>query len=451
MTAIALRIGAWAEQQGKFSRLARQRAGDAVIDTLACILAGTTDPACTALVSALAPDLAVGGTSVVRGGAQASRGLAALVNGTAAHALDFDDNFRSGRCHASAVLVPALLAAAPRDTPGSRFLDAYCVGLEAQAVIGKGLGNAHYIAGWHPTGTTAAIGSAAGVASLLGLDRFGIAAAMANATSFAAGLKRQFGTAMKPIHAGLAARAAVEAALMAQAGIVGDPDVLDGPDGLLALYGTANSPGWEGIAIGDPPAIEAEGLVAKLYPNCGSVHWVLDMLFALKAEHRLRPEDIAGITARIGPANYRNLTYAQPRTGMEARFSMHYGVALALLQPSIGLEDFSDAAVERPRVRALLGLTTLLAHSEADEIANGGPLPHELAITLRDGRMISSARQEVRGSIHDPLTDVEKRHKFLSCLGVAGIAGPLAADLYDALLGLAEADDLAALHAALAA
>lgn len=444
------RIADWAAAQRAFSSLARQRARDAVLDTLACMVAGTTDPVHAALLSAFAGSRG-GGDALLAGGGCAPQGVAALLNGAAAHALDFDDNFRSGRSHASAVLVPALLAAAPEGTSGARFLDAYCIGLEAQAIIGQGLGNAHYIAGWHPTGTTGAIGSAAGVAALLGLDAAGVSAAMSSATSMAAGLKRQFGTAMKPIHAGLAARAAVEAALMARVGIAGDPAVLDGPEGLLALYGTANSPGWEGMLIGTPPAIEAEGLVPKLYPCCGSTHWVLDMLFAARRREGFSAGDVAQVVTRIGPANARNLPYAAPRTGMEARFSMQYCVALALLQPALTLEDFTDAAVMRPEPRALLALTRLEAHAEAEELANGGPLPHRLSIRFKDGRVMEEERQEVRGAIQEPFTAEETRAKFIGCLSLAGVPKATAGRLHDRAMALPSEPDLSSLHAVLTA
>src|SRR5690606_5606743 len=108
--------------------------------------------------------------------------------------------------------------------------------------------------------------------------------------------------------------------------------------------------------------------------------------------------------------------------GMEARFSMSYCVALALLQPALGLADFEDAAVARPEVRALLGLTRIEAYSEEAERANGGPLPHRLRIEMRDGRVIEAERREVRGSIHEPFTAEETRGKFIGCLALAGIA-----------------------------
>ena len=144
--------------------------------------------------------------------------------------------------------MPALLAVAlARGASGRSLVDAYLVGLEAQAAVGRGVNPSHYTLGWHATSTVGCIGTAAGVAWLNGLDATGIARAMSLAVSMAAGVKGQFGTPAKPLHAGLAARNAVEAAALAACGMTGRIDILEAPQGFRELFGEPDATGWAGM------------------------------------------------------------------------------------------------------------------------------------------------------------------------------------------------------------
>jgi 2-methylcitrate dehydratase PrpD len=245
MTTLIETLADWAAARPTFSPLARQRARDAIADTLACMIVGQTDFASLAVRRAYAGMLHEGGASLVVGGGAAPAAVAACINGTASHALDYDDNFGPGITHASAVLVPALLAVAQtRHASGGELVDAYLIGLEAQALVGRGVNPVHYRAGWHATSTVGCIGTAAGTAWLMGLDSAGIARAMSLAASMASGMKGQFGTPAKPLHAGLAARNAVEAAQFAAAGMTGRLDILECAQGFLELFGGPEAPGW---------------------------------------------------------------------------------------------------------------------------------------------------------------------------------------------------------------
>jgi 2-methylcitrate dehydratase PrpD len=189
MTSALEAIAAWSHSARAFSPLARRRAVEAITDTIGCMVAGVDDVSTRAVRRAMAGQISAAGESPVIGGGRASAAVAALVNGTAAHALDYDDNFYPAISHASAVLVPALLAAAvPLKTSGRALVDAYLVGLEAQAAVGLGVNPSHYTVGWHSTSTCGAIGTAAGVARLIGLDAAAIARAMSIAVSTASGI-----------------------------------------------------------------------------------------------------------------------------------------------------------------------------------------------------------------------------------------------------------------------
>jgi 2-methylcitrate dehydratase PrpD len=192
MTSVIETIAEWGHSASAFSPLARRRAIDAIADTIGCIVAGVDDFSTRAMRRAVGAQISASGESPVIGGGRAPAAIAALANGTAAHALDYDDNFHPAISHASAVLVPALLAAASSmNINGRALVDAYLVGLEAQAAIGIGVNPSHYTVGWHSTSTCGAIGTAAGVSRLIGLDAATMARAMSMAVSLASGIKGQ--------------------------------------------------------------------------------------------------------------------------------------------------------------------------------------------------------------------------------------------------------------------
>ncbi|MGK9170508.1 MmgE/PrpD family protein [Inquilinus limosus] len=451
MASVIEAIAEWSRSGVAFSDLARLRARHAVADTVACMLAGADDPSVRAVRAAFAGTVAAGPRCNLIGGGLGSEALSALVNGTAAHALDYDDNFRPAASHASAVLVPALLGVAlARGVSGRRLVDAYLVGLEAQAAVGRGVNPSHYATGWHATSTVGCIGTAAGVAWLRGLDAAGIARAISLAVSMAAGVKGQFGTPAKPLHAGLAARNAVEAAALAECGMTGRLDILEAPQGFHELFGGPDAAGWDGVSIGSPHVIESDGLMPKRHPCCGSTHNAVDIVLDLRAQHGFAAAEVVAVETLVGIANQRNLAYPRPEDEMQARFSMPYCVALALLKDRLELSDFTQAAVGAPAVHALLPRITMTAWSREEERAAGPrPLPHRVTIRLADGRILSAERAEAKGSIADPFDDADRRAKFADCC--RGALDPAEIErLYDRLDALDRQDGLTFLEQPLA-
>lgn len=450
MASIIEAIARWSRSGAEFSDLARLRARHAIADTIGCALAGAGDPSVQAVRAAFAGSIADGPRCTMVGGGQAAEALSALVNGTAAHALDYDDNFRPACSHASAVLVPALLGVAlNRGATGRMLVDAYLIGLEAQAAVGRGVNPPHYAAGWHSTSTVGCIGTAAGVAWLRGLDEAGIARAMSLAVSMAAGVKGQFGTPAKPLHAGLAARNAVEAAALAECGMTGRTDILEAPQGFRELFGGPDAAGWDEVSIGAPHVIESEGLMPKRHPCCGSAHNAVDIVLDLKAQHGFTAAEVTTVETLVGLVNQRNLAYPDPTDEMQARFSMQYCIALALRKDRLELSDFTAAAVGAGPVRALLPRVAMSAHSAEDERAAGRPLPHRVTIRLADGRVLSGERGEAKGTIADPFDDADRRDKFADCC--RGTLDVGAADrLHDRLDRLDEQESLAFLEQPLA-
>jgi 2-methylcitrate dehydratase PrpD len=449
MSSVIEAISHWSSSSHRFSDLARLRAKHAIADTIGCMVAAVDDFSTKTVRSAFAAGIGAVGSSSVVGGGKASAAIAALVNATAAHALDYDDNFRPAITHASAVLVPALLAAAQaQNADGRALVDAYLVGLDAQAAIGRGVNPSHYTLGWHSTSTVGAIGAATGVAWLAGLDAAGISRAMSVAASMASGTKGQFGTPAKPLHAGLAARNAVEATELAAAGMTGRLDILECPQGFLELFGGPDARGWAGLTLATPHVIETDGLMPKRHPCCGSTHNTVDAILDLRAEHGFTADDVAAVETHVGIANARNLAYPEPTNEMQARFSMPYCVALALLGDRLTLADFTPEAVARDEVRRLLPITTMTGYSREDELRGNGRLPHKVTVRLRDGRVVKAERKESKGSLADPFDDEDRRAKFSDCCRSLGDATIMA--LHERLQSLDAASDLAFLQSAFA-
>ncbi|CDZ51606.1 MmgE/PrpD family protein [Neorhizobium galegae] len=421
---------------GNASRLAHQ----AIADTIACLYAGRADKSTLSVALAFGrrPD---GEAPLVTGGRQ-SASVAALVNGTAAHALDYDDNFRPGMSHASAVIVPALLAVADGLSVSGRALtDAYLAALQAQAFVGSGVAGSHYTAGWHGTSTVGSIGTAAGVAKLLGMDADGIARALSMGASMASGTKGQFGTPAKPFHAGMAARNAVEAAILAATGLQGRLDILEGPQGFLEMFGGEAPKGYDiaGISGTRQHTIETVGVMPKLHPCCGSTHLIVDAALDLMKDVPIDPDAIVSAECHVGIANYRNLAYPHPRDEMEARFSMQYCLALAFRHKSLSLLDFNPASVGVVTKDPLLAKISMTHYSAAEEASATSYLPHRLRITLRDGQVYVVERSFARGGLAEPFSEDDRRTKFADCL--EGVANPMS--VYAALAALDEQPDLA--------
>lgn len=398
-------IAAWCVRKPPFSQAAGQLAREAIIDTLACLYAGHNDFSSRAVRQAWA--------------AYQPRPTAvdALINGTAAHAIDYDDNFTPGMSHASAVLVPALLATGLAEKRGGAdLIEAYLIGLQAQAFVGAVVGSSHYTAGWHGTSTVGCIGTAAGVAWLKGLDEQGIARSLSIAVSLAGGVKGQFGTPLKPFHAGMAARNAVDAVELAAAGMSGRLDIIEGEQGFYQLFaGRHFQPAQvECWLTRTKNVIETVGVLPKKHPCCGSTHRILDAIGDLQAQHAFSADDVLQVEAKVGIANQRNLAYPLPNDEMQARFSMPYCVCVLLEKGALSVADFTPRQVARQAAADKLARVRMTSWSAAEEEENDN-LPHRVTIALKDGRRLSAERLTAKGDISDPFSDADRRRKFADC------------------------------------
>ena len=456
-----LAFGAWlAETPADWPEAAWESAHRQFIDVIAVAIPGAVEPVTRRLFSAV-KDWGAGPAAAIGTGRRLAAPWAALVNGTAAHALDFDDNFDPAKAHATAVLAPAILALAEQEgASGRACLDAYIAGLQILGRVGQGVNPVHRNRGWHATATVGAIGAAAACARLLRLDAEQAGFAVSIATSMAAGFMSQFGTMTKPVHAGLAAKSGIVAAGLARAGIGAGLDTLDGPHGMnrlmvgpdyetlrdtLAHVEHGQNLRFETQSVGDPLLILSSGLKAKRFPNCGSAHRAMDGLLALKAAHGFEAGEVAAIHVRAPVTHLANLMYTDPGDALEARFSLEYGVAVALLSGNCTLADFTDEAALRADVRALYPRIHRHPVDKAE-----GEFPTEVEVALADGRRFEIAVPMPAGSLAVPFTLDQIWAKFDGC--AAGRLDPDAlADLRKALAQLPHLPEISPLMTPLAA
>ncbi len=421
-----LAYGAWlAGASAEWPEAAWAAAQRAFIDTIGVAIPGAVAPVSRRVFETVAP-WGEGASAAIGQGARLAAPWAALVGGTAAHALDFDDNFDPAKAHASAVLVPAILALAEQqDASGRACLDAYVAGLQILGRVGQGVNPAHRNRGWHATATVGAIGAAAACARLLALGPREAAFAVSMATSMAAGFMSQFGTMTKPLHAGLAAKSGVLAASLARHGLDAGLATLDGPTGMNRLM---VGPDYEALRdtlthvehgqnlrfeteqVGEPLLLLSSGLKLKRFPNCGSAHRAMDGLSDLVAAHGFTAGEVAAVHVRAPVTHLNNLMYRAPQDALQARFSLEYGLACILLTGNAALADFTDEAVRRPEFAVLYPRIHRHPVDKAE-----GEFPTEVEVVLKDGRRFGTAVPWPAGSLARPFTDAQLWAKFNGC------------------------------------
>jgi 2-methylcitrate dehydratase PrpD len=326
-----------------------------VLDWFGLALAGSREPLSMLLHDAALTEGARPATTIVGRTFGFSPRQAALVNGAAGHALDYDDVNLAMRVHPTTVILPGVLALAEaRRLSGRAVLQAFVAGYEAAGMIGALVSASHYARGFHATGTIGAFGAAAACAHLLGLDEATTARAYGLAGSQAAGLKAQFGTMAKSLHAGRAAEAGLTSALWAQAGMTARPDILERPLGFIATQ-TDGAPAegvrWSGHAL--------DRNLFKHHAACFGTHGTLEAVGALRREG-LRPDQVGAIRLKVDAGADAMCNIAAPRTGLEAKFSLRFNAVLALHGADTSdSATYADAVVLRPDLEVSRAVTTV--------------------------------------------------------------------------------------------
>ncbi|MEX0307440.1 MAG: MmgE/PrpD family protein [Ruegeria sp.] len=391
---------------------------DGVIDTLGCMTVGAKTDVAQRCLLAVA-NMGGGGPSRVVGSFERfSRPHAAFLNAVAGHALDFDDWEIPGNTHPTVVLLPALLAVAELHTSGEDLVRAYLAGFEVIARLGEVLNFEHYDAGWHSTATLGAVGAAAGCARLMDLNISETARAMSLACSSAAGYTCQFGSNAKPVQAGFAARAGVEATCLAKAGLSAQPHVLDHPSGLAALMGGLNADRLEQVLqkVGRPYALSEHGLVFKPWPSCGYTHRV--MTCALAMRDRIQADEISEVILHMPDFHAAVLPFDRPNARSEALFSAPFVVSMGLLEGDLTLADLDREAWKRPEIRKLVSHCELRPFSPNRPDLNYSPEdPDRIEVILETGERFVESCVYPLGAPALPMSHDSIMAKFKANLG----------------------------------
>lgn len=389
-----------------------------IADCVGVMLAGSAEPAVEAVRRGFAPDTAGGGSSICLGPGRAPAHVAAWVNGTAAHVLDYDDVALKGS-HPSAVLVPAILAEAEAlGASGCDMLRAYVAGFETWGeLISRERGN-YQRKGWHPTGVFGAVGAAAACAALRGATAQEAARALGIAASQASGVMANLGFMTKPMHAGKAAACGLLAARFAAAGLTAAPGALEHDQGYLAALSPAGDVDRERVPELPPGRwrLIEQGLAIKQYPVCYRAHRAIDAMLGLVRSRGLAPADVKAIAVRFSPSHAVILKNHRPRTAIDAKFSIEFALACALVAQRVGLRDLVDEFVLSDAIQSLVRRVSIEIESE-EMAGTSGYAPYDLVrVETARGELLESEHvRHARGDPQAPLSGEALWAKFEDC------------------------------------
>ena len=330
---------------------------------------------------------------------------AALFNGATSHTFDFDDTHLKSVIHPSGPVASAILALGERQgVSGRDFLHAFILGVEAECRIGNSVFPQHYDAGWHITATAGVFGAAAAAGRLLKLNEQQMVWALGTAATQACGIRETFGTMVKPLHPGIAARNGLLAALLAKKNVIGPEQGIEGRRGFAAVLSTQFDP--DAITKGLGKTWEISSNSYKPYA-CGVViHPAIDGCIQLRDEYKLKIEDIARIDLKVHPLVLELTGRRIPNSGLEGKFSIYHSCAAAILLGEGGEAAFSDKVVRNPKVVAL--------RDRVHAVVQSGVAEDQMHITikLKEGRTLDKTIEHAVGSLERPMSDADLEAKF---------------------------------------
>ena len=380
----------------------------AVLDWLGSALAGSLESPARRAQQFVA-SLGVSNDATVFSGSRSSASGAALANGVASHILEFDDIHKTSTVHAAAPVISAALAVAEREhADGRAFLLAVTLGYEAALRIGEAVNPSHYRY-WHPTGTAATFGAAAAAGSLIQLSPAQMLDALGSAGTQAAGLWEfnADGAMSKHLHPGKAAFNGILAADLARIGFTGATRILEGERGFFRAMSGSYDESCVTDGLGERWKI-AENCY-KLYSCCGHTHTAIDVALELRSQP-MGPRHV--LIETYGPG-YEIVKELAPRTSYQAKFSIAYCVAVALLDGRVGLSQFSPERLHDPAITALLERTQVVV---AEDLTAKYPAawPTRVTLTLSDGASLTGSSDYPRGNPENPVSTAQLEDKFRS-------------------------------------
>jgi len=419
-----------------------------ILDTVGVTLAGSSDPSATIVAGVLSS----GGKSLLLGTPKRTGALdAALVNGTASHALDFDDCNNTLGGHPSAPILPAMFALADEiGATGRDFITAYVAGFETECKISLGVNFYQYTRGWHPTTTIGVFGATAACAKLLKLDDERTATALAIAASLASGIKSNFGTYVKPLHIGHCARNGLFAALLARDDYTASPVAFEHKQGYFEVFNGAGNYDAEKIlpAWGRPFDIVTPGIAIKQYPCCGSTHPAIDAMLELVRGHDVKADAVERIQSWTHARRLEHTNRPDPQSTKDAKFSVQYCLARALVDRKVTIEHFEGESYKDPEIRRVTALVQVAPYT-TEQFPAENHFGAEVKVTLRGGSVLGAKVDRPAGRTSaNPLTPERLREKFENCSNRA-IAPRATAAVYAAIREFEKLADVRAVNDAM--
>ncbi len=403
-----------------FERIAKstlQTALSSLTDCIGVALAGTRSDVYRRARSSLVG--ASGACSVLGQPFRAAPGDAAFLNGVAAHAYDFDDTCFAGITHASAVVLPAVLAAVQHqgECSGANLLTSFVAGVETACRLGLAFTDELYYRGHWNTGLLGVVGAAAAVSRVLGLSPDQTAHALRLAMNFPIGLRVILGSNSKPYLCGAAARTGLECAYAARAGIQGQPYTAEGPMGFVQVINQGVL-ARERLRDGDAPyCMDDPGVAFKFFPICSAGQAAAQAVLALRATHKLTADQIASVTCHATELVIISLRYPQPKSMPQTQFSMQFAVACCMLYGDIGLAQLESDARERPEIKAFMA-KVLMVQDDALVVPTQrlrNPEATRVVICLHDGRKLEHTVLAACGMPDSPPPPGRLQRKFTGC------------------------------------
>jgi 2-methylcitrate dehydratase PrpD len=372
------------------------------LDWLGAALSGSQEPLTHILFQTAESQGGKAQATIIGRNKKTSLLQAALINGSASHALDFDDVHLGMMGHPSAPVFPAILALGEwKGASGEQFIAAFIAGFEAECRVSSIVYPEHYECGWHATGTLGHFGAAAACANLLGLTPCQAVYAMGIAGTQASGIKQVFGTMCKPFHAGKAAMNGLLAAMLAEKGFTSSTDMLEGSKGFSKVFSTRMDPSKALERLGKDYAIRE--VIFKRHASCFETHPAIDAVLALKEARGLSADQVESIQLEAYSVACDIAGIPAPQTGLQGKFSLAFCVALALGEGDTGKDQFSDEKVHDPRLIALRDKVKIISNPALS------PSRAKIKVFTKDGRILEKFMETL-----DLAKDREKMKKDLT-------------------------------------
>jgi 2-methylcitrate dehydratase PrpD len=364
-----------------------------------------------------------GKATVIGTSMKTSPRFAALLNGISIHADDFDDTQLAAAkdrvygllMHPTVPVLPAIFALAEQQAvSGKEWLLAYQIGAEVECKIAEAISPRHYQDGFHTSGTCGPFGSAAACAKLLGFDLKKTLNSFGLAASQSGGLRENFGTMTKPFQAGHAAESGLVSAEMAALGWTAAEQILEAERGFFHATGGSYDPSAIMSRLGQPWTFADPGVSLKPYPSGSLTHPAMTELVRLIQVNNIQAADVEKVDVGANHNMTTTLLHHNPKTGLEAKFSMEFCIAILLLERKAGLSQFSDKVVQRPDVREMIRKINFYVDPQA-ESAGFDKMTSILKITLKNGKVITGQAAFGKGSPANPMSFDEASEKFRGC------------------------------------